>query len=449
MSGWRVGGVADRSPLIATGHQAWLWHPGILAKDIAMVVAAAPGAPGARTLHLVVDHDVHEAMQVALPIVEGGRLRVETLRLGETDAGVPTGCQPPVDRQELRRRVEAASQRRGLAASLDALRDAAGRLSDAPRSLAEQVGELTATLMRPWTGDVPFAYSSQLLRQIGAQAIVERVLGDARRCVRAYNRAVAAVPGAGVGRLIEERDRVELPLWQLGWGRPRRRVFADLADEPALLTYEDGTPIEELDRWLAPKALLLSAVMRTAICDLFIHGTGGGLYDEAMEHWWRGWLKEAPAAPRTVVSADVYLDLAAPVADRAELTRATWRRHHLPHNIDRLLPPAEGDRGLVERKRWLLAHMDDDRDRLRRRAAFRELQRVNRALAEGRPAAIREADEAVERARVGMANAAVARKRDWCFALYPPARLAELRSAIEAEATRAPAAAADGASGAS
>ncbi|MFG0249769.1 MAG: hypothetical protein ACF8OB_12850, partial [Phycisphaeraceae bacterium JB051] len=27
-------------PIIATGHQAWFWHPGILAKDMAMAEAA-------------------------------------------------------------------------------------------------------------------------------------------------------------------------------------------------------------------------------------------------------------------------------------------------------------------------------------------------------------------------------------------------------------------------
>jgi hypothetical protein len=30
-------------PIIATGHQAWFWHPGILAKDIAMAHAASGG----------------------------------------------------------------------------------------------------------------------------------------------------------------------------------------------------------------------------------------------------------------------------------------------------------------------------------------------------------------------------------------------------------------------
>src|SRR5690606_38928826 len=130
---------------------------------------------------------------------------------------------------ELRRRLDVAARRGNVAVSLDPLRDAASRLSDAPRSLAEQVGELTRALMRPYTGDVPLAYSSRVLAQIDAQAIIEWMLREPRKCVRAYNAAVAAVPEAGVGPLLEERDRVELPLWQLEWKRPRRRVFADLA----------------------------------------------------------------------------------------------------------------------------------------------------------------------------------------------------------------------------
>src|SRR5690606_23608646 len=68
-----------------------------------------------------------------------------------------------------------------------------------------------------------------------------------------------------------------------------------------------------------------------------------------------------------------------------------------------------------------------------RRAAFKELHRINRSLAAQHADALRDAERGVARAETGLRNAAIARKRDWCFALYPPDRLHALRRAIEAQ----------------
>lgn len=421
-------------PVIATGHQAWLWHPGILAKDIAMAVAAERLTPPVRMLHLVVDHDVHETLYLTLPVREGDRLRTQRVQLAPVDATIPTGCQPPADPRKITAALDALAARPDVPVDLGPLRDAAAALDDGPKSLAEQVAAMTAHLMRPYVGEVQLMYSSRLMAQIDAQAMVQRMLGDARACAAAYNRAAAEFPQAGIGTLSVEPERVELPLWQLTWGRPRRRVYADLAvpDDP-ILTLEDGTPIGEDARWLAPKALLLTAIMRRHFCDLFIHGTGGGLYDRVMEAWWREWTGEGADAfaARAVVTADLFLGFDAPVADRAELARAQWYRHHLPHNVDRVLPPGAVNGPLVAEKRALLAHMDDDRDADRRWAAFRRLHAINDELVAQHPEALADADERLRRARIGIANAAVARKRDWCFALYPPEDLMRLRENIE------------------
>src|SRR5690606_13521018 len=100
-----------------------------------------------------------------------------------------------------------------------------------------------------------------------------------------------------------------------------------------------------------------------------------------------------------------------------------WLAHHLPHNVDRVLN-LDGD--VVERKRALLAHMDDDRDKNRRRDAFASLHAINAELARQHAPALERARLQVERARVGLANEATLAKRDWCFALYPEAALRAL-----------------------
>jgi len=417
---WQPGQVtpgAERAPVIATGHQAALWHPGILAKDIAMAIVAR--RVGGSMVHLVVDSDVHETMRVDVPVVKGDRLSAVTVQLAPVDVNVPTGMQPAVDVGEAIASLEAV---RGEAAVdvgplIDALRAA-----PQAKTLAEQAAGLTTAMMRPYVGEVTLRNASGLL--CDADELIEAMLQDARGCVMKYNRAAAAHPQAGIAPLMVEHDRVELPLWQLAWSRPRTRVFADLADSKPLLTDVRGEVIE--DRLsLAPRALLLTAVMRSRYCDLFIHGRGGYVYDRITEAWWKDWRGEA-LAPMTLASADMYLDFDVPVSDTAQLARARWWAHHLPHNVDRHVAV---DDVLARRKRDLLAHMGDDRDVARRAATFAEIHRINSELATRSGEAIAAAGSDVARARVGLKNRAIAGRRYWFFGFYPKAKLEELRIA--------------------
>lgn len=406
------------NPLIATGHQAQLWHPGILAKDIALGIAA--DNLRAQRLHVVVDQDINDAWRLDVPYAQGDALKVRNATLAAQLPGVPTGFQPTADPRHLKEQLAS------LGSPLTgALSEAMHDLPDC-RTLAEQVAVVLARLKQPYAGDVPIMMTSDLAGLDVYESIVSRMFNDARRCALAYNNAVAAHPGAGMTPLAVGRELVEMPLWAVAWDRPRRRAFVDLADTDPMFVYEDGQAIDRSTATLLPRALLLTAVMRSAVCDLFIHGTGGLEYDQITEAWWHNWANEQ-LAPMAGVTADVFLDFDAPVADRAELHRAVWRRHHLPHNLDREL---NLDGPAVQRKRDLIAHMDDDRDRIRRRQAFKELHRINDELAQQNADLLAQADREVHRARLGIANSRTARRRDWCFALYPPHSLHALRRGL-------------------
>lgn len=407
---------ADR--LIATGHQAQLWHPGILAKDIATDLAAE--RLGTQRLHLTVDQDTNDAWRLDVPYRDGDELKVRSVLLAEQIQGVPTGFQPPADPRQLRERL--ASLNSPLTAVLSQA------LDDLPEceSLAEQLAVILVRLRRPYAGDIPPMMASDLAGLDPYESVVSRMFHDAHRCATAYNQAVAEHPGAGMTPLVVNRELAELPLWAAAWDQLRRRVFVDLTDANPLFVYENGEAIDTGTVKLLPRALLLAAVMRSYFCDLFIHGTGGLVYDRVTEAWWRNWADE-DLAPMAGATADVFLNLGAPVADRAELDRAVWRRHHLPHNLDRELG-LDGD--MVEQKHDLLAHMDDDRDRARRREAFKKIHRINDELAERHADALDAAGRDLDLAQVGVRNARIARRRDWCFALYPPDSLHALRRTL-------------------
>ncbi|MEM9416496.1 MAG: hypothetical protein AAGA29_13620 [Planctomycetota bacterium] len=424
-------------PVIATGHQAWFWHPGILAKDLAM--SAASERLGTQPVHLVVDHIANPAMAIDVPVRRGDAVEVEVLRLGQDDLAVGTGRRAPLEPGALREAVERFES--GLdgepLVDLSVLRNADALIADTDaRSLADTITALQLAWMRPMCGDVFVLRTSQLSRLASFEAMVGRMVSDARRCVAEYNKAVARVPKAGVAPLLVERDRVELPLWVIGIDGSLGRVFADLADSTPILTREDSTPIDSvatdgaMHLPLAPKALALTAYMRSTVCDLFIHGTGGGLYEQITERWWRGWAGEK-LAPLTVVSADVTLDLEVPVATSAELEKTVWLRHHLPHNVDRFAEdPATLDPALLAEKRAILAGDPADHDSSAKRETGRRLRTINRALADAHTELLTDAAAAVARARQGLANARIANRRDWCFQLYPPEKLAALRQAL-------------------
>ncbi|HEX7009004.1 MAG TPA: hypothetical protein VF184_03425 [Phycisphaeraceae bacterium] len=421
---WGAAPLSRVDRIIATGHQAWLWHPGILAKDIAARLAA--DALDAAPLHLVPDQDAHEALGLDLPQQEGPRLRVRRVRLAEHQVGVPTGAQPPVDPAQVIRVLDEIRDDR-----LRPLREAFESLPPC-ETLAQQVALVLVRLMRPWTGDLPLLFASDLPRLEPYQRLVEEMTAQAADCVRAYNRAVAQVPQAGVAMLTVERERVELPLWAVAWRQPRQRVYADLADtEKPLLVDERGEPINLQQVKLLPKALLLTAIMRHLGCDLFIHGKGGGVYDRITDLWWRNW-RNQELTPIAVVSADVHLSFDdAPIAQHADLAQAKWYRHHLPANIDRVLNLNDP---LARQKRRLLEQMQQVRDPFHRWLIFREIHRINAELAQMHPEALAQADHQLQQARIGLENAAVAARRDWSFILYPPQTLQTLKDALARQA---------------
>jgi len=422
--------LTDVASLIATGHQAALWHPGILAKDITVAVAAKRFGTG--MCHVVVDQDVHETMRLDLPVNSDGRLSVETVELADVNGSVPTGSQPPVEVQGALDRLDQVRRAHGsaLAADVQTVADALHDLPDC-RTLAEQVAALPERLMRPYVGSMPLVFASELLSLPASAELVEQMLADLPDCARCYNEAAAHYPDAGVGALDIERKRIELPLWLLRFDRPRLRVYGRLTDSGTVLMDQFDTPIEP-DARLAPRAIMLTALMRSFFCDLFVHGTGGRLYDRVTERWMDKWLGRR-LAPMAMATADVHLAFDAPRCGRAELAKALWWASHLPHNLDRSVPDAsmtDDQLQLVRRKRSVLEHMDDDRDRRRRARAFTELLQINSEFVRRHQDLIDQAERRADEARLGAANAAVAARRDWCFGVYPGASMLELVSQL-------------------
>lgn len=412
---------ADRI-IISTGHQAGFWHPGILAKYIAAdALAEAIGRERVSAVHLVVDQDQNDCRWVDVPLRrDGDRLTVESVRLlGPTDAegsigaasqsstSRPTGMLPARAPLPLDQNLDGALP--SVRAGLDAMHVAL-QLHRASKNLAEQMARSTADLMSPWIAPMSLLFASDLLPTTFGRTIVAAMADDAASCAQHYNEAVRSHPLAGLRQLSIVGDEIELPVWRIDeTGRRQRVALGDLRDR----TFELAS--------LRPRALLMTAIMRLAVCDLFIHGTGGLKYDRVMEQWVGGWLDLHPT-PVTMATVDLRLPLREEDGRSISIDDAIGQYRRWWH--DPPLAGADRSQAISPAKGEHLARINAAlRKSLDRRAAFRGYHEWLERGRDDRADALDRAAAQISRARANAAEHAIAQRRTWAFPLYPAAMI--------------------------
>ena len=400
-------------PILISGHHTEFWHPGVVSKYLAADAAAK--ATGAAVVWLMVDQDRAESAVARYPVEDvQGRWSVRqaefSLTNGPGSDRTPGGFREP----------------HFVAVGLDRIDGAMARHQIAP-NFAHQIAGATLDLLRPLLSlDPTIIYATDLSRTALFGQLVDRMARDPESCCRTYNTAVSRHPTARVRPLTADdlQDRYELPLWHLPPGRPRRHVYAE--DLPSI-------PIREL----APKALLMTGLLRLAGCDLFIHGLGAAAagednhegYDHITGEWLTDWLNLDPGAvaPISLISATRFLPLstAAPPGPEA-VDRAVWLSHAAPHN-----PHILRDGYFDDAKRRLVLRIAGSPHE-QRAPLFRQLHEVldeYRRTHEQDLADIRRQAAAM---RERLAAAPILRDRSWPFPLYPDHILIGLRDEIAA-----------------
>lgn len=425
-AGWRALGrqalgLAGTGPLVMSGHQAGPWHPGVLAKYAALRTL---GAAGAVTADVLVEHDAADPLSFEVPLRgAAGDLRVGRVSFGATPDGRSMMSVPPV-----RPRMPSLGP---LAVPAAARLEAWGRTlreaGDGAIHLAGQVrGALAAFLPGVVAPPVTWWGSTAVLALPLGRELLSAMVEDPWRCAEAYARAVRAVPEAGIPPLHVRDDFVELPLWRI---TPEgRRLRADDTHAAAWLEGGPEAPV------LAPRAILLTAIIRLGLADLFIHGRGGAVYDRLMRRWIDAWLGVRPS-PAIMVSADLRLPLGvgrATVAAASRQPSAATTAHrvwHDPEAVDDLEAEIRERPGPA--KRDLLAAIDRaPRGSAERRRAWRAMHRQLEVLRGVHVGRVESAERRAAEARRAAHALAVAERRDWFAALHEPNALEALAAAI-------------------
>lgn len=296
--------------------------------------------------------------------------------------------------------------------ALQRLAAALERASDAG-SVAKQFTRATWELLLPFGEQPRVLYASDLASTGLFREFVAMMRRDAARCVGAYNAAAARHPEAGV-RQLRTRGDIELPLWLVRDGGGIEAARGSTAEGVVL-----------------PRALTMTALLRAAGCELFIHGLGGGVYDAITEEWMRAWLG-VELAPSAVVTATRYArPEGAPLAtDSRGADSAVWRAQRARHD-----PAVLGDDVAAREKAALLERVRSTSGG-ERREAYRAMHALLRAYRD------RHAERLSEMAEHGRRLAGAAKggrgawDRTWPFVFLSDAQIVDLRDRV-GEAFRA------------
>jgi len=358
-----VGHAAD-TPLILTGHQSELHHAGVWAKNIA-IDAFARRLPGAVAMHLAVDTDAPKHLFLRLgdehlPITDDpdlsrakwtGLLRAPTpLHLSKIENAATKwsdeqtrlhGFAPVLDVVLAEMRRFALDGHEGV--ELPALLANAMHQLDWSMGLDYQLVMLSPVLLgTPWLG------------------FVHHLLSDATNFSLHYNGALLAYRAANdidtdtrpMPNLAIVGNSIEMPFWldSLSTGRRERLRVVETPTGSKLTSPHDGdslelirgTPLEDASRQLqqfcrqhqlriAPRALTLTCFMRLGIADLFVHGIGGGRYDQVLDRIFATYFKLAP--PKFAVVTATLFHPAAAHRTRACVPCAVMEGHRLRHSV--------------------------------------------------------------------------------------------------------------------
>jgi hypothetical protein len=301
-------GHDDARPLLASGHQTELYHPGVWAKD-ALIHAAARRLGGA-AYHIAVDTDAPKHLVVRWP---GGSAPV-TDDPNITTAAWSALLQPPTPAhaQRVAGRFAEAARSWPFEPVFPHVLDSLRRLSLESHSLSSALTNAQheldwslglrhhALLASPlWVSEAFLLFAHHVLSRAGEFAGQYNASLAEYRAARGLRSAQRPMPD-----LFTSDESIEMPFWldDLAAGTRSRPSVFRAGDGLFMLQLLSGETFRfdaSLDGWeaahrlarfltsaahrLAPRALMLTMFVRLCMADQFVHGIGGGRYDQVTD----------------------------------------------------------------------------------------------------------------------------------------------------------------------
>jgi hypothetical protein len=300
-------GHDDDQPLVATGHQTELYHPGVWVKN-ALIHRIAVKMSG-QAAHFAVDTDAPKHLHVRWP--GGSREITDDSAIATAPWSGLLKCPTVGHLEELRADFDREAGTWEFSPCVDtffgALGKAAGESPSLRRALATAIHEVDSSLGLQYHARTV----SALWLSEPYLAYVHHILRTANDFATTYNRALAEYRArdglkTSVRPMPDLRismQSVEIPFWidDLA-NRTRDRAKLEISGRHYQLRLASGAVFEidrkcagwhaaaKLSDWcrqqqvrLTPRALTMTLFFRLCLADQFVHGIGGGRYDQVTE----------------------------------------------------------------------------------------------------------------------------------------------------------------------
>lgn len=447
---------------LMTGHQPELYHPGVWAKNFAVsLVAKNSGMIG---LNLVADTDQFKTNQIRVPAGSLQQPEIVNVAFDSVDDGRPDEAWNVTDR-ELFNNFGSTIAGHLSPEVADPLVDSfwplvlhlneangARAISLARQSIETQWGMgLVESPMSLWaeTPTVQHLFCMILADLPRFHAIHDQRLKAyrAEHGIRSRNHPVADLQTNG--------DWWEAPLWAWRDSHPIREPLwarmhndaqgvdlrmenesepiASLAIRPDSST---DSGISELSRLaqsgirIRPRALVTTALCRTLLADLFVHGIGGAIYDELGDSIFSQFFGFMPPA-YAVTSATLRLADFPPATARREVEAQIRLKRRMQWKAETLAEVPPETQNLLQEKNFWLNQPTEDRKRRRERA--RRLREINRAIATHLASDISMVENRISSLRQEAATETLARSREYSIMVHSEGRLRKLANLIRSE----------------
>jgi hypothetical protein len=443
---------APEGPLFMAGHQPELFHPGVWVKNFA--IGGFARQYGGTAVNLVVDNDTAKSTSLRVPTRSGDGWP----HLGHVSFDQWTPTMAPYEEAFVRdeelfasfpARMHEAMRAWNVEPLLGSFWVEVQRQAQRTRLLGERFASARRALERQWgchNLEVPVSrvcrtesfawFACHLLTHLPRfLPLYNDIVRDYRRAhgLRSHNHPVPD--------LVTADGWLEVPLWGWRQGQSRRqRLMARQragvlelragADPWPALPSEAPQMIaawQELERngfKVRSRALTNTLFARLFVCDLFVHGIGGGKYDELTDELVRRFYGVEPPS-FLVLSATLLLPLRAYPVRAEDEKRLAWAERDLHYNPQRHLPANLLDHPevrplLQEKDEWVRRQPPDERGRRERFEHLRTLTEQLRRFVGDRFQGVQ---RDLEKARRQLQANTVLQRRDYAFCLYPEAPL--------------------------
>ncbi len=428
----RAGLSSDDGPLLLAGHQPELTHPGVWVKNFALngLARRLGGIP----LHLIVDNDTLKSTSLHFPTFhdrEPLSVRLESLAFDAFSGEVPYEDRTVNDAEMFQTFADRAVPLRanwGYEPLLvhfwasggrkppvepqretEPLRRTGGLRPPLARTIGEVFTAMRRQAEREWGCENLELPVSRLSQTEAFALFASHILADLPRFREVYNAAIHASRDANGIRSANhpapDLAEGEAPFWvRTATGRRER-----------------ATPTSDV-RTLRPRALTLTLFARVCLGDFFIHGIGGGKYDEVTDAIIRDYFGIEPPAYQ-VLSATLHLPLPGFPSTGGDLQYAERRVRDLHWNPQRYLSAeqhANPDvKALVDAHARLSANEPPYAEHAARREWYRSLHAVTERLRPLVAVQLPGAEAELARVRSEVEANAILKRRDYSWVLYP------------------------------